>query len=323
MNSVLVFHSVTDGDSFEGIIEWLKGRYSLVPLASVAAFYAGTGSIDNACHISVDDGDRSFYDVMFPILQRHGVHASLFVSPKVCAERGTFWFQEIQGYSKSRLRQIASDVLDMPSASLGGFDLECVFKAMSLRQMNEVIYRYQQSTGTPRKGGQNVCVSELKEMAATGLVSVGAHTMNHPILRNEDDATCEYEIGESVKQLSIMLGSPVRHFAYPNGIAGLDFGAREGRVLQRSGIEMAFTTESRHLSNSDDALRIPRLAVSDKESLMVLKAKMTLGSTWNVLKKVKPSGEYAERQRLSRALSACEASMPSGNGRAARGLRSV
>lgn len=302
MSSVLVFHAVTDGQWFDDVIGWLKRRYRLVPMTSFSAFYAGVRAVGNACHITVDDGDKSFYDVMFPILKRHGVHASLFVSPKVCVEGKSFWFQEIRGYSSCVLRRIAADVLMVPPQLLNGFSPESIFKAMPVYQMREVIGRYQRITDTPKIAGQNISVSELKEIAASGLVSIGAHTMSHPILMNEDDATCEYEVGASVSELSALLGWQVRYFAYPNGIAGVDFGEREGKVLRSSGIQMAFTTESRHLTGTDDTLRIPRIAISDKETTLFLRAKMLLGSGWNGLKTIARTGEYVERRRLSQAL---------------------
>lgn len=303
MTSVLTFHAVTDVEWFDNVIKWLKRRYRLVPIASLSAFYAGAKGVDKSCHITVDDGERSFYEVVFPILKENGVPASLFVSPKVCVEGGNFWFQEIRGYGESVLKRIAADVLKVPPRLVHEFSPESILKSMPICQMNEVIDRYQHITGTPKRARQNMSVSELREVAASGLVSIGAHTMSHPILMNEENASCQYEISTSVKDLSTLLGWQVREFAYPNGIAGVDFSEREEQVLRRSGIRMAFTTEARHLSGADNTLRIPRLAVSDKETMLRVRAKMLLGSSWNGLKKIAGTGEYVERRRLSRALS--------------------
>ncbi len=79
-------------------------------------------------------------------------------------------------------------------------------------------------------------------------MAVGAHTMNHPILKNEDDASSKFEIEASVGDLSTLLGSRVTTFAYPNGIPGMDFGEREVKLLGASGIRLAFTTEARHFA---------------------------------------------------------------------------
>ena len=97
--------------------------------------------------------------------------------------------------------------------------------------------------------------------------------MNHPILKNEDDASSKYEIEASVRELSTMLGETVSSFAYPNGIPGMDFDDREVRLLVASGIRMGFTTEARSLHQEDDRLRIPRIAVSDRERVGSMRAR--------------------------------------------------
>jgi peptidoglycan/xylan/chitin deacetylase (PgdA/CDA1 family) len=302
MMSILVFHAVTDGEWFESLISWLKSQCRLVPIESVAAYYATGEACGKSCHITIDDGDKSFADVIFPVLRRHGVHSSLFVSPKISMDGGNFWFQEIGGYSKRELAIIAADVLNVPFDLLNDFGPEIVLKTMSLRQIREVIKRYRVSFGDQGGADRNLTVDTLREIAATGLVSIGAHTMNHPILANEDDATCEAEIVDSVCCLTSILGRQVEIFAYPNGIPDLDFGVREEKALREMGIKMAFTTESRHLSNADNRMRVPRLSVSDKEAMSRLRAKMLLGSNWSRLRRIAGVGEHVKRERLSRTL---------------------
>ena len=48
-------------------------------------------------------------------------------------------------------------------------------------------------------------------------VEIGSHTVNHPLLVYEDDATVEHEVGESRKVLEGKVGKRIRAFAYPNG----------------------------------------------------------------------------------------------------------
>lgn len=299
MASVLLFHEVTDRHWFDNLIGWLKHRYQLVPIGSLRA---SRGARDQPCHITVDDGHRSFYDVIFPVLKKHGVCASLFVSPKICRDRDNFWFQEIQGYDNRILRTCSAEVIGTTATVLEGFSPACIFKAMRSDQMEEVIRRYRARTSAPRKGPQNVSVEELQEMADSGLVSVGAHTMTHPILTNERNSSCEYEIEASVNELRTLLDRDVKYFAYPNGIANLDFGPREERVVRSCGIEMAFSTEMRHHFPDDNPLRIPRLAISDQEGMRSIRTKLLFGSVWNRAKELTGVGERSTRQRLGNIL---------------------
>jgi peptidoglycan/xylan/chitin deacetylase (PgdA/CDA1 family) len=303
MMSILTFHAVTDSDWFDSLVSWLKGYCQFVPIESVTAYYANGGCEGRSCHITVDDGDKSFADVIFPVLRKHGVYSSFFISPKVSVDGGNFWFQEIGGCDAIALKHIAARILKVPVRLLDGYSPEVIMKTMPLYQIDKVIDEYRRTTGCLSKESQNLSASDIKQIALTGMVSIGAHTMHHPILANEDDATCEAEITGSVRDLGYLLGRRVEYFAYPTGIPGMDFGDREERLLRDSGINMAFTTEPRHLSIGDKALRIPRLAISNRESMPRVITKMLLGSEWGRVKRMVGVGEYVQRGRLRESLS--------------------
>ncbi|MGH8924761.1 MAG: polysaccharide deacetylase family protein [Acidimicrobiia bacterium] len=59
--------------------------------------------------------------------------------------------------------------------------------------------------------------TELAEMAATGLMTVGAHTHSHPDLRLLDSAAVERELETSDELIRSRLGVDPHHFAYPWG----------------------------------------------------------------------------------------------------------
>jgi peptidoglycan/xylan/chitin deacetylase (PgdA/CDA1 family) len=305
MMTVLVFHAVTDDDWFENVITWLKSRSRLVPIDAVAAYLEGDSACRNSCHITVDDGDESFARVMFPVLQRYGVHSSLFVSPQIARDGGNFCFQEIAGYDKRALVRIAADILNVPEKLLLRYRTENVLKSMSLLQIDEVVHRYRAGCDIRPKRDQNLPISAIQYLAETGLVNIGAHTMRHPILANESFAVCSAEIMKSIADLRSLLGGPAQYFAYPNGVRRLDFGSREEALLRNMGIKIAFTTESRHVAPSDNVLRIPRIAISNRENIHRIRAKMILGSRWSMLRNAVGVGENVERERLARDVNRC------------------
>jgi peptidoglycan/xylan/chitin deacetylase (PgdA/CDA1 family) len=298
MNSIITFHKIRNSLWFNDVICFLKSRYRFVPIESLRNFYSRSACLTNACHIAVDDGDKSFYELIFPVLLKHQVPASLFVSPKSCATKVNFWFQEIDGYDQLELKRISAQTLNVSLTALMKYSITSILKGMSIKQIEGVISRYQEKVETRKKEYQNITVDGLRVLDKSGLVSIGAHTMSHPILKNEDDLTCEREITQSINELSLLLGHKIRYFAYPNGIPDVDFTEREEGYLRSDGIELAFTTESKHLSSADNIMRIPRIQISSDESMSSVKAKLFLGSKWNTLKKLKPSGEYAERKQL-------------------------
>jgi hypothetical protein len=49
-------------------------------------------------------------------------------------------------------------------------------------------------------------------------------------------------------------------------------------------------------------MRVPRIQITDGERLDRIALKLRFAGSWNLLKKLRPGGEYAERRRLSRML---------------------
>ncbi|GAC1656087.1 MAG: polysaccharide deacetylase family protein [Ktedonobacteraceae bacterium] len=71
-------------------------------------------------------------------------------------------------------------------------------------------------------GGENTSLplnwDEIYEMAKSGFVSFGAHTMHHPVLGYlTDTEEVAYEVKEARRVLEQQLGHPIRTFAYPIG----------------------------------------------------------------------------------------------------------
>lgn len=67
--------------------------------------------------------------------------------------------------------------------------------------------------------GEHLSWSQLAEAAASGLVSIGAHTHSHPDLSRTSEAEAEVEMRRSKELIEDRLGTSCRHFAYPFAIA--------------------------------------------------------------------------------------------------------
>jgi peptidoglycan/xylan/chitin deacetylase (PgdA/CDA1 family) len=84
--------------------------------------------------------------------------------------------------------------------------------------------------------------AELGELARDPLVTLAAHTMSHPRLRELDVASARKEMAGSKARLEEMLGIPIDHFAYPFG--GEDAcGPREFSLAREIGYRTATTTQ--------------------------------------------------------------------------------
>lgn len=297
MNRVINFHQVSDSHWLEKTICYLKSKYSVVTADDLDHYYYDDFKLINSVHITADDGDKSFYNVIFPVLKKYKIPATLFVSPKICMEESNFWFQEIDAFDHRNVKKIISDVSHVPAGIIENNRIESLLKTMQISDIKEVINKCRKDFPNYVYPFQNMTVKQLLEVDKSGLVTIGAHTLNHPILMNESDSDSYREISKSIEELSEILNHEVRYFAYPNGIPELDFSEREIKYQKTTGIRLAFKNESGNLTDNNP-FSIPRIAISDTESMNHLNFKFQLGKVWYSLKNLSPGSEYQERKKL-------------------------
>ena len=302
MNRVVNFHQIKNSKWFESIICYLKSRYDFVSAEDLNGHYNYAVPLNNTCHITVDDGDISFYNVIFPVLRKHKVPATLFVSPKICKEECNYWFQEIIAFDMLKVIRVISSVTGTPVSRLSKSSTASILKTMQISTVNEVIVRCRLNLPDTCLPFQNINVRQLREIDRSGLVTVGAHTLNHPILKNESNESSNFEISKSIEGLAELLDHEIRYFAYPNGIPMLDFTDREIGFLNKSGIRLSFKNDSDDTWFRDEPMSIPRIAISDNESMNLIKLKLHFGRIWDKLKRLNPKGEYQERKKLVKIL---------------------
>ena len=90
---------------------------------------------------------------------------------------------------------------------------------------------------------RELCMSwdELKLFADDPLVTIGAHTVNHPILTKLDDKAARAEMASSRDVIAAALGTRPAHLAYPVGDRTAA-GPREFRIAEELGFKTAVTT---------------------------------------------------------------------------------
>ncbi len=101
-----------------------------------------------------------------------------------------------------------------------------------------------------------------REMANSGLVEFGGHSVTHRALKKLGDAEARAEITNCCNQIEQAVGVPVRHFAYPFGKAR-DAGEREYELCAELGLESADTTRpgTLHTADAEAPYALPRISI--------------------------------------------------------------
>ena len=132
---------------------------------------------------------------------------------------------------------------------------------------------------------------EIIALAADPLVTIGAHTVNHKMLKKvPDETTARTEMQMSRAVLEAALGKRPDHLAYPVGDA-TSAGAREFRIAAELGFKTAVTTRPGVLfkAHRDHLMALPRISINGEfQQQRYLKVLMSGAATamWNGFRRV-------------------------------------
>lgn len=301
----MTFHDVPSERWFRQALETIGRLYRFVSVEDVRDFFHAGRRFNGGCLVTFDDGERSFAEAALPVLEALGVPAVLFVSPAVLSRGDTYWFQDLRqvraAAGDDAVRSALARHTGVTSGEIARFSVLSLVKSLSLAQIEALMAELAAQYPIPRKRQWNLALEEVQALDRHPLVTVGAHSLNHPILANEGDETARQEIAGSVAALQALLGRTVDIFAYPNGARGLDFGAREEKLLQECGVRLAFATDSGFFGTATEPLAIPRSALSGDESPREILARLAAVPLWNRLRKGREAKERRELRRLLNA----------------------
>lgn len=101
---------------------------------------------------------------------------------------------------------------------------------------------------------------QVKEIARSGLVEIGAHTVHHYGLKGLKPILAKYEIEESKKTLEKIIGVPVVSFAYPDG----SFDMQATKLVKEAGFKSAATTMHGFEVSFENKFSLYRIHPGDK-----------------------------------------------------------
>jgi len=103
---------------------------------------------------------------------------------------------------------------------------------------------------------------EVIELAAGGLVEIGAHTVTHPALAELPAAAQRSEIEGSKTSLEEILGHTVTSFAYPYGSPG-HYTAETTAIVKEAGFGSACSGPAGLVWRGADPFQLPRFSMRD------------------------------------------------------------
>jgi peptidoglycan/xylan/chitin deacetylase (PgdA/CDA1 family) len=275
--AVLIFHRVlprTDplfpgemtAERFERLMALVAAAFNVMTLGHAMALRAAGKLPRRALVITFDDGYADNAEIALPILQRHGLRATIFVSTGFL-DGGRMWNDSVI----ETVRAAKVPALDLASFGLGTLPLATAqqrslaidallpkLKYMTLAEREEALSRLHRLAGAPGLPGDLMMTSgQVREMHRAGM-EVGGHTVNHPILRVLPDEQARAEIDQGRQHLQSIIDAPVEVFAYPNGRPAQDFDQRHVDMMRQMGFAAAVSTAPGVVTAGSDRYQLPR-----------------------------------------------------------------
>jgi len=247
--------NVVDEDAFSWQMRYLAKHYRCLPLEeAVQRLVSGQPLPKYTVAVTFDDGFQNNLRYAFPILRWCGIPATIFVTTGHIGQGAKLLWTE-------RVGRMLAGALVPQTITLPG-DPEPLtlslrtaaerdearriamkwLKAMPSHRRDQVIQHLGEQLrtvepGHPRAAELNqdrytfLTWTEVRELAQGG-VSIGSHTVEHPVLSSLDDERRVNEVVESKREIERHVNAPCTLFSYPNGTAR-DFDERDKANLQR------------------------------------------------------------------------------------------
>jgi peptidoglycan/xylan/chitin deacetylase (PgdA/CDA1 family) len=280
--SILIYHRVlpqTDPlfpneatvESFDAQMAMLKAVFNVLPLPeAIARLKAGTLPA-RAASITFDDGYADNFTRALPILQKHGLHATFFITTAYLNGGRMFNDTVIES-----IRRCTHATLDLSELGFGTHELGSnaakaqaigkilpQVKYLPLEQREQVVTEISRRAGVDSLPNDLMMTTlQLKALHAAGM-EIGGHTHRHPILARLDRGQARDEIATGKVRLEDALGTPIRVFAYPNGKPGSDYLPEQADIVRELGFEGAVSTQRGVSTSASDPFQLPRFTPWD------------------------------------------------------------
>ncbi len=224
--------------------------------------------------LTFDDGYRDTADIALPVLERHEAPFTVFVTTGFADRTARMWWVEMEEAIAAlpyvRI-EAAGRSFDLPAGTAE--EKQAAFEALywplragEEKELLRVAGALADEAGVERLDlVDELCLnwSGLRKLAQHPLVTIGAHTLSHPMLAKHPDAFARREIAESKAIIESEIDREVRHLAYPVGDPG-SASVREFVLARQAGFESAVTTRPGMIfpEHAGHLTALPRLSVN-------------------------------------------------------------
>jgi peptidoglycan/xylan/chitin deacetylase (PgdA/CDA1 family) len=274
--------AITPGKLEEFIVLFKQKGYTFISLDELSDWLDHKINLKQkfVC-LTFDDGSRDNLTHALPILKKHEVPATIYVTNCLPNGNGILWWYLFEEYAKTSTnitfesslgkREFQWDHTEKAYEQFGA--ISETIKSIPCDELLEVMMKAFNKTSADF---ETLCASlsltweEIKVLSQEPLITIGAHTMNHISTKQQKPEWVEQEMMASKKEIEAQIGMDVKHFAYPFG--GLfDVAKRDTELAQKAGFKTSTLNQPgnifKRIKNHHALARMPLGNATETERL--------------------------------------------------------
>ncbi|MBE3561936.1 MAG: polysaccharide deacetylase family protein [Ktedonobacteraceae bacterium] len=289
---MLIYHRASGGDLRRHLL-YLRRHYRIVHLeAGLQELYTSRKGKQRSSDprtplvLTFDDGYRDNYTYGYQLARELEIPFAIYLIPGYVDSGAHFWW--LEGARLVKRAQVKEAVFDGQTYHLDSEEGRSALAhlidsrarhATSVAEREAFLAEARRILQVPdtvteeEEPARPLSWQEIREMESSGLVSYGAHTMNHHVLSYlSDPDEIRREIVDCRTTLEQHLGHPVRSFAYPVGQMQ-HIGDEVVKAVKEAGYEWAVTSNYGVNQPTDDRYLLKRIeADADRHWLVIAAA---------------------------------------------------
>ena len=280
--SILLFHRVLAaadpfraGDmtavEFEAVVCNLARNFSVLPLQEGIERLSKNSLPRAALSITFDDGYRDNLEVAMPILTACGLPATFFIATGFLDGSWMWNDRIIEACKRTHHTSTSAPSLGMESIYLGTEGARVTaahaiiekVKYLPFDERHVKVAHLESQLEVRLDRGPMLDPDGVRRLRSQGM-TIGAHTVTHPILAQIDDARARAEVHDCRNHLVEVLREPISLFAYPNGRPGQDYQSKHVDLVAKAGFAAAVSTSPLTARPGMSHYELPRFTPWDR-----------------------------------------------------------
>lgn len=217
---------------FVAQMQFLRSRYDIVSLDEAASETAEPRRARPRAVVTFDDGEVGLHDTLLPIVADLRLPVTIYIATGQIERQKPYWFDEVM----NALQADGPFTVDLTAQGLGAWTVAPELGKARWGVIGDILQALKDVPPTARealadaivaqaprqrdrslKPLQPLSLAQLRELAASEFVTIGAHSHCHSLLDQISPDEVAHSVARSRTLLEQWTGKPVRHFAYPNG----------------------------------------------------------------------------------------------------------